>query len=56
MNQWSRKIAGRPAVKRGQMVNRAFGPPEKQLRERHAASDFETRTQDKLAPAEADGD
>ncbi len=56
VNQWSRKIAGRPAVKRGQMVNRAFGPPEKQLRERHAASDFETRTQDKLAPAEADGD
>jgi GST-like protein len=52
VNRWSKEIAGRPAVKRGQMVNRAFGRPEKQLRERHAASDFETRTQDKLEPAE----
>ena len=52
VNRWSSRIAGRPAVKRGQMVNRAFGRPEKQLRERHAASDFETRTQDKLEPAE----
>ncbi len=52
VNRWSSQIARRPAVKRGQMVNRAFGRPEKQLRERHAASDFETRTQDKLEPAE----
>ena len=52
VNRWSSEIAKRPAVKRGQMVNRAFGRPEKQLRERHAASDFETRTQDKLEPAE----
>ncbi len=54
VNRWSSQIARRPAVKRGQMVNRAFGRPEKQLRERHAASDFETRTQDKLEPAEDD--
>lgn len=54
VNRWSSQIAKRPAVKRGQMVNRAFGRPEKQLRERHAASDFETRTQDKLEPAEED--
>ena len=54
VNRWSSEIAKRPAVKRGQMVNRAFGRPEKQLRERHAASDFETRTQDKLEPAEED--
>ena len=54
VNRWSSQIARRPAVKRGQMVNRAFGRPEKQLRERHAASDFETRTQDKLEPAEED--
>ncbi len=52
VNRWGREIAKRPAVKRGRMVNRAFGPPATQLRERHAASDFENRTQDKLAPEE----
>jgi GST-like protein len=30
------------------MVNRASGSPEEQLRERHDASDFETKTQDKM--------
>jgi GST-like protein len=30
------------------MVNRASGPPEEQLRERHDAGDFETKTQDKI--------
>jgi len=45
---WAEKIDARPAVKRGRMVNRAFGEPETQLRERHDASDFETKTQDKI--------
>jgi len=51
VNRWAKQIAERPAVKRGRMVNRISGPLEEQLRERHAASDFETRTQDKLEPA-----
>lgn len=46
--RWAKEIAKRPAVKRGRMVNRAWGPAESQLRERHDASDFETKTQDKL--------
>ena len=41
-------IAERPAVKRGRMVNRASGPPEGQLHERHDAGDFQTKTQDKI--------
>ncbi|CUJ06693.1 glutathione-dependent disulfide-bond oxidoreductase [Cognatishimia activa] len=45
---WAKKIAARPAVQRGRMVNRAFGEPEMQLHERHDASDFDTKTQDKL--------
>jgi len=50
--RWADEIAQRPAVKRGRMVNRLMGPPESQLHERHDASDFDTRTQDKLqAPA-----
>ncbi|MEM8581053.1 MAG: glutathione-dependent disulfide-bond oxidoreductase [Pseudomonadota bacterium] len=47
--EWAKRIDARPAVKRGRMVNRTFGKPEMQLHERHAASDFDTRTQDKLA-------
>ena len=47
--RWAAAIAARPAVKRGRMVNRVFGPPEGQLHERHDASDFETKTQDKVA-------
>ena len=47
---WAEAIAARPAVKRGRMVNRVQGPPAEQLHERHDASDFDTRTQDKLAP------
>jgi hypothetical protein len=42
-------ISQRPAVKRGRMVNRLQGDPASQLHERHDASDFETKTQDKLA-------
>ena len=51
VQKWAREIDARPAVKRGRMVNRAFGDPSTQLRERHDAGDFETRTQDKLEPA-----
>jgi GST-like protein len=47
--RWTDTIAGRPAVKRGRMVNRMSGDPASQLHERHDASDFETKTQDKLA-------
>jgi GST-like protein len=50
--RWVDQIFARPAVKRGRMVNRAMGDPAMQLHERHDASDFETKTQDKLAPAE----
>ncbi len=52
VRRWAQEIEKRPAVQRGRMVNRAWGEPEKQLLERHDASDFELRTQDKLAPAE----
>lgn len=48
--RWTDEIALRPAVQRGRKVNRAWGEPSSQLLERHAASDFDTRTQDKLAP------
>jgi len=51
VRRWADAISGRPAVKRGRMVNRAFGDPATQLRERHDAGDFETRTQDKLEAA-----
>jgi GST-like protein len=46
--RWTDQIAERPAVKRGRMVNCAWGDPAHQLHERHDASDFETKTQDKL--------
>ena len=46
--RWADEIARRPAVRRGRMVNRVQGPPASQLHERHDASDFDTRTQDKL--------
>ena len=46
--RWADEIFARPAVKRGRMVNRTFGDPSEQLHERHDASDFETKTQDKL--------
>lgn len=47
--RWTNQIAQRPAVQRGRMVNRVFGEPAMQLHERHDASDFDTKTQDKLA-------
>ncbi|MBY5419622.1 glutathione-dependent disulfide-bond oxidoreductase [Rhizobium leguminosarum] len=50
--RWADTIHSRPAVQRGRMVNRLSGEPSGQLHERHDASDFDTRTQDKLAAAE----
>ncbi|WP_164658227.1 glutathione-dependent disulfide-bond oxidoreductase [Tropicibacter sp. Alg240-R139] len=50
--RWAKEIDARPAVSRGRMVNRAFGELHTQLRERHDAGDFETKTQDKLEPTE----
>ena len=49
--RWTDAIAERPAVQRGRKVNRPFGEPSSQLWERHDASDFDTKTQDKLNPA-----
>lgn len=48
VQRWAEIIGKRPAVRRGRMVNRAFGELSDQLHERHAATDFETSTQDKL--------
>ncbi len=47
--RWADAISARPAAKRGRMVNRLSGEPSEQLHERHDTSDFETKTQDKLA-------
>ena len=49
--RWTDQIAQRPAVQRGRKVNRAWGEPADQLHERHDASDFDTRTADKLPAA-----
>ncbi len=46
--RWVDLIGARPAVQRGRMVNRSFGDPASQLRERHDASDFDLNTQDKV--------
>jgi len=48
VQRWTDAIGERPAVKRGRMVNVAVGDLSGQLRERHDASDFETKTQDKI--------
>jgi GSH-dependent disulfide-bond oxidoreductase len=48
VGRWVDTIAKRPAVQRGRMVNRVTGEPSSQLHERHDASDFETKTQEKL--------
>lgn len=50
--RWTDQIYARPAVQRGRMVNRGWGEPASQLRERHDAADFETKTQDKIEAAE----
>jgi GSH-dependent disulfide-bond oxidoreductase len=49
--RWTNEVAQRPAVQRGRKVNRVNGDPASQLHERHEASDFDTKTQDKLAPS-----
>lgn len=51
--RWAQAIDAREAVRRGRIVNRTFGKPELQLHERHDASDFELRTQDKLSDPES---
>lgn len=53
--RWTDQVGERAAVKRGRMVNRVNGDPASQLRERHDASDFDTKTQDKLDAAKAAG-
>jgi len=52
--RWADTVMNRPAYVRGRMVNKAWGEPSEQLRERHDASDFETQTWDKIKPADAD--
>ena len=46
--RWTDRIAQRPAVQRGRMVNRTWGEPSSQLHERHDGGDFDTKTGDKL--------
>ncbi len=52
VQRWAKQIAGRDAVKRGRIVNRAWGDLSEQLLERHDASDFDLKTQDKVAKTE----
>ncbi|MDY0071148.1 MAG: glutathione-dependent disulfide-bond oxidoreductase [Thauera sp.] len=52
---WAKRIAARPAVQRGRMVNNPRGPLDRQLHERHQASDFDTRTEDKLQAGRTQG-
>ncbi|MCA0901610.1 glutathione-dependent disulfide-bond oxidoreductase [Microbulbifer agarilyticus] len=57
VNRWVDEIGERPAVQRGTMVNRTWGDPARQLHERHDASDFALRTQDKIGESsESDND
>ncbi|MDN7428700.1 glutathione-dependent disulfide-bond oxidoreductase [Burkholderia sp. AU45388] len=53
IRRWADMLLARPAVRRGRMVNRTSGDPAGQLRERHAASDFDTVTQDKVGGAQS---
>ncbi len=48
VRRWTDQVVQRAAVRRGRMVNRAWGEPGSQLRERHDADDFETSTWDKI--------
>jgi GST-like protein len=52
VQRWADRVLERPAVQRGRMVNRTFGDPSTQLHERHDASDFATKTPDKLSSEE----
>jgi len=49
--RWAEQIDARPGVTRRRMGNKASGPLEEQLHERHDAGDFATKTQDKLEGA-----
>jgi GSH-dependent disulfide-bond oxidoreductase len=49
VRRWADALVERATVRRGRMVNRVYGEPSSQLHERHDASDFDTKTQDKLA-------
>jgi GST-like protein len=51
VQRWADALLERPAVQRGRMVNRTSGEPSSQLHERHDASDFASRTADKLPPS-----
>jgi len=51
VRRWADRLLERPTVRRGRMVNRFTGEPSSQLRERHDAQDFQTRTQDKISAA-----
>ncbi|MGV8842800.1 MAG: glutathione-dependent disulfide-bond oxidoreductase [Pseudomonas sp.] len=53
LRRWANEIFERPAVQRGRKVNRTWGEPSEQLHERHDASDFDLKTQDRLAPEAA---
>src|SRR5690348_6030580 len=56
VQRWAKQIDARSAVKRGRIVNKLTGDESEQLHERHGASDFDLRTEDKikgLAPDEA---
>ncbi len=48
VRRWALELDARKPVSRGRMVNRAFGEPSFQLRERHDAGDFDTQTWDKI--------
>jgi GST-like protein len=50
--RWAKQVDARPAVKRGRIVNKLSGELSEQLHERHDATDFELRTQDKLQPVD----
>jgi GST-like protein len=56
VNRWADEIGARPAVKRGRIVNKMTGNPAEQLHERHDASDFELRTEDKVPLTQAEED
>ncbi|MFP6837151.1 MAG: hypothetical protein VB948_13725, partial [Pseudomonadales bacterium] len=49
--RWASEIRARPAVQRGKRVNRAWGPEEERVPERHSASDFDIQTENR--PEEA---
>jgi GST-like protein len=50
VQRWADTLLERPALQRGRMVNRITGEPSSQLHERHDASDFQTKTQDRVVP------